>query len=401
MTTPEAPVRRRPRDRKERILVAAAARFGAAGFRATAVEDIAADVGITAAAIYRHFGSKDEILASVLDEAVQTLLDASDRTATDGASSGDGRDRALRALTETLLGFASERTPFYASYVRERGRLSGRAQTAARRAEARLTERWREAVAEAGIALDQQRVDLRLTSVLTALREMSLSAESGDLQRHRDLVTDAIVGVWRAPTSDDPAPTPAAPGYPRPALRNQQILEAALALFRERGFHDVGMDDIAASVGMVASGIYRFYPSKADILLDAYDLVLVHVIAGMDEIFATAADALAALTGLIELQVRTALGVTDLIAVTEREGAALPESERPRLARRRREILQTHVAVLRDVRPDLSEQEARILLYGLQPLIRTAAALGADLPDPVGELVGMGLALLLVAPATC
>jgi hypothetical protein len=87
--------------------------------------------------------------------------------------------------------------------------------------------------------------------------------------------------------------------------------------------------------------------------------------------------------------------------VTEREGAALPESDRPRLARRRREILQTHVGVLRDVRPDLSEQEARILLYGLQPLIRTAAALGADLPDPVGELVGMGLALLLVAPATC
>jgi AcrR family transcriptional regulator len=404
MTAGEAPVRRRPRDRKERILVAAAARFGAAGFRATAVEDVAADVGITAAAIYRHFGSKDEILASVLDEAVQALLDASERAPGDGAdgeSSDDGPDHTLRALTRTMLGFASERTPFYASYVRERGRLSGRAQTAARRAEARLTERWREAVAEAGIALDQQRVDLRLTSVLTALREMSLSAESGDLQRHRDLVTDAIVGVWRAPTSDDPAPTPAAPGYPRPALRNQQILEAALALFRERGFHDVGMDDIAASVGMAASGIYRFYPSKADILLDAYDLVLVHVIAGMDEIFATAADALAALTGLIELQVRTALGVTDLIAVTEREGAALPESERPRLARRRREILQTHVAVLRDVRPDLSEQEARILLYGLQPLIRTAAALGADLPDPVGELVGMGLALLLVAPATC
>jgi AcrR family transcriptional regulator len=384
-------------------LVAAAARVGSAGFRATAVEDIAADVDITAAAIYRHFDSKDEILASVLDEAVQALLDASERTPTDGASSGEGPDHALRALTRTMLGFASERTPFYASYVRERGRLSGRAQTAARRAEARLTERWREAVAEAGIELDQRRVGLRLTSVLTALREMSLSAEPGDLQRHSGLVADAIVGVWRAPTCDDPAPAPApaAPGYHRPALRTKQILEAALGLFRERGFHDVGMDDIAASVGMVASGIYRFYPSKADILLDAYDLVLAHVITGMDEVFATAGDARVALTGLIELQVCTALGVTDLIAVTEREGAALPESDRPRLARRRREILQTHVGVLRDVRPDLSEQEARILLYGLQPLIRTAAALGADLPDPVGELVGMGLALLLVAPATC
>ena len=396
--TNEAPARTRPRDRKDRILAAAAARFGAAGFRATAVEDIAADVGVTAAAIYRHFESKDVILATVLDQAVQELLDASHVVPADGAAVNGAPDRALRELTRTMLAFASERAPLYATYVRERGRLTGRAQTTARRAEVRLTERWRDAVAEAGIDLDARRVGLRLTSVLTALREMSLSAEPGDLQRYSGLVTDAVVGVWRAPTCRDEAPVPTATGYRRPALRSKQILEAALALFRERGFHDVGMDDIAASVGMVASGIYRFYPSKADILLDAYDLVLAHVITGMDEVFATAGDAGSALTGLIELQVRTALGVTDLIAVTAQEGSALPDSDRPRLARRRREILLTHVGVLCDVRPGVSEQEARLLLYGLQPLIRTAASLGADLPDPVNELVGMGLGLLLVAP---
>jgi hypothetical protein len=178
---------------------------------------------------------------------VQALLDASERTPTDGASSGDGPDHALRALTRTMLGFASERTPFYASYVRERGRLSGRAQTAARRAEARLTERWREAVAEAGIELDQRRVGLRLTSVLTALREMSLSADPGDLQRNSGLVADAIVGVWRAPTCDEPAPVPVVPGYHRPALRTRQILEAALALLR--AWFTTRMDDIARRSG--------------------------------------------------------------------------------------------------------------------------------------------------------
>jgi AcrR family transcriptional regulator len=396
--TNETPARTRPRDRKEQILAAAAARFGAAGFRATAVEDIAADVGVTAAAIYRHFDSKDMILATVLDKAVQELLDASGGSvATDAADRGHPEDR-LRALTQSMLAFASEQTPLYATYVRERERLTGWAQTAARRAEAALTVRWREAVADAGIELDAARVELRLTSVLTALREMSLSAEPGDLQRHGGMVTDAVMQVWRAPTVGEVVSGSASPTYQRPALRSREILDAALALFRERGFHDVGMDDIATAVGMVASGIYRFYPSKADILLDAYDLVLAHVISGMDDVFTTSPDARSALTGLIELQVVTALGVTDLIAVTAREGSALPEADRPRLARRRREILETHVGVLRDVRPGRSEQEARILLYGLQPLIRTAASLGADLPDPVDELVGMGLALLLVAP---
>ena len=105
---------------------------------------------MTAAAIYRHFDSKDVILATVLDQAVQELLDASQSGLGDGDGVGESPDRALRALTRAMLSFASERTSLHATYVRERDRLTGPAEAAARRAEARLTERWHEAAAEAG-----------------------------------------------------------------------------------------------------------------------------------------------------------------------------------------------------------------------------------------------------------
>jgi hypothetical protein len=46
----------------ERILEAARVLFAARGYRATSMQAIADEVGITKAALYYHFESKDEIL---------------------------------------------------------------------------------------------------------------------------------------------------------------------------------------------------------------------------------------------------------------------------------------------------------------------------------------------------
>lgn len=391
-------LRPRPRDRKDRIVAAAAARFGAAGFRATSVEDIASDVGVTAGAIYRHFQSKDDLLSTVVDRAASALLEES---AAALAGAGDGnRDAALRALVTATVRFAAAQPALYATFVRERRRPTGAVAEPTREIEAAIAEQWRVAVGMSALRLDNARIETRLDSTLAALREIALSAEPGEVEKHEALLTESFLAVWHSPVRrTKPAKRREEPGgFRPPALRSKQILDAALTLFRERGFHDVGMDDIAASVGMVASGLYRFYPSKSDMLLDAYDLVVAHVIAGMDAVLAKARNADEALEGLIELQVQTARSVIDLIVVTEREGAALPEAERPRLARRRRQILETHIAVLRDARPRLTEAEARLVLFGLQPLIRAAATADARMPDPVAELVAMGLALAGARP---
>jgi TetR/AcrR family transcriptional regulator len=50
------------------ILAAAERHFAEVGFEAARLEDIAADVGIRRAAIFYHFGDKQELYAEVLDE---------------------------------------------------------------------------------------------------------------------------------------------------------------------------------------------------------------------------------------------------------------------------------------------------------------------------------------------
>lgn len=64
-----APVRRRNRGLETRAAIVAAAErhFAERGFEAARLEDIAADVGIRRAAIFYHFGDKQELYDAVLD----------------------------------------------------------------------------------------------------------------------------------------------------------------------------------------------------------------------------------------------------------------------------------------------------------------------------------------------
>jgi TetR/AcrR family transcriptional regulator len=64
------PVRHRSNGLRTRAEVVAAAErhFAERGFEATRLDDIAADVGIRRAAIFYHFGDKQELYAAVLDE---------------------------------------------------------------------------------------------------------------------------------------------------------------------------------------------------------------------------------------------------------------------------------------------------------------------------------------------
>lgn len=48
--------------------------------------------------------------------------------------------------------------------------------------------------------------------------------------------------------------------------RKEQILEAALDLFAEHGYHNTGMEQIAKMVGMRASSLYNHYSSKQEVI---------------------------------------------------------------------------------------------------------------------------------------
>ena len=52
-----------------------------------------------------------------------------------------------------------------------------------------------------------------------------------------------------------------------------RIYDAAMALFRERGFESATMRDVAAAAGMSLGAAYHYFPSKDSIILAFYDRV--------------------------------------------------------------------------------------------------------------------------------
>jgi len=87
-------------ERRQQILRAASECFGTRGFHGTTTRDVAAAVGITEAALYRYFASKEAMYAAILD----ARMSAPDPVAAVEALAESGDDRAVFAgLLRVLL----------------------------------------------------------------------------------------------------------------------------------------------------------------------------------------------------------------------------------------------------------------------------------------------------------
>ena len=65
------------------------------------------------------------------------------------------------------------------------------------------------------------------------------------------------------------APPRARPGRPRDPGRDVLILETTLAVLAESGYDGLTIDTVAGRVGVGRATIYRRWPTKADLVLDA------------------------------------------------------------------------------------------------------------------------------------
>ncbi len=52
-------------------------------------------------------------------------------------------------------------------------------------------------------------------------------------------------------------------------VRKHLIIKAAMQLFEEKSFHEIGMRDIALKAGVSAASIYRYFPSRDDLFVEA------------------------------------------------------------------------------------------------------------------------------------
>ena len=89
-----------PANTRDRILNAAEALFAERGLAGTAVRDIAADAGLTAASLYNHFASKEALYEAVLERGVRPLLQLLSQLAQ--GERLEGRVDVIDALMEHL-----------------------------------------------------------------------------------------------------------------------------------------------------------------------------------------------------------------------------------------------------------------------------------------------------------
>lgn len=194
------------------------------------------------------------------------------------------------------------------------------------------------------------------------------------------------------------------PASPNPLRRNETsrraILDAALQLCAEAGYKRLTIEAIAARAGVSKKTIYRWWPSKGAVVLDAVDAVATTVVshrATGDLI----ADLQAQVTAVIDLLVpSSSSAVVGLIAEALHDDE-LAQSLRERLIRPRIDEfkMRMHQAQLDGQFPADADLDVAVdLVYG--PLYhRLVYHLGMPDPDQVHSLLVHALRAFSPAPA--
>jgi AcrR family transcriptional regulator len=147
--------------------------------------------------------------------------------------------------------------------------------------------------------------------------------------------------------------------------RRTQILEAAVALFHERGFQATGIDDIGEAAHITGPAVYRHFRSKQDILETLLRERGSSALAEVQAIAEHAASPAEALDALIEHHASTMAGNPSLAVVALYERRTLSAETRSLIDRLERLNVEEWVHVLTQLRPELSDAEARTTIHAV------------------------------------
>ncbi len=343
----------RPRNRRQLIVAAAGRAFSERGYHAASMEEIAASVGISAAALYRHFPNKYALFAECSNVMVDGLVAALDAVPSEAPLSD-----VLAAVTRVTVAHRSSGGVYRweARYLDRDDRkllrskfehVVGRVAEAVRRESALPAE------------------DLRAAAALGAIGSITMHRTSISPRRAEGLLVSSALRVI---ATDPAAATGSArsvrlPAQPVARTRRAEILAAAVPLFAREGFANVTNGQVAEAVGLAPSALYRHYPGKVDILVAACLQAAGLLAQAVEQSLQRATGAHDAVVALAATYVAYSFEHTALTSVAEAEVAGLPaDLQRPLILAQRE-----HIAVweqqLRAARPELDGRQARVLVH--------------------------------------
>lgn len=362
-------VRRRPKDRKAQIARASAEAFSNLGFYGVSMESIASRVGISAAALYRHYASKYDLFRDAVLSLGQQLVDAT--AFADETDLDDPRlelRRLAEALTETAM-VNRESGGLYrweARYLRGDDQASLIAQMrtvhhriqrpiSAMRPELTSRQRWTLSIAVLSVigSIVDHRAKLPAVQVRSLLCGLVESLAATELPDGGD-VTEAPV----TPVSTAVEPS-----------KYEALLNESLRLFNIKGYRDTGMEDIAAAVGMPASGIYRYFSGKSDILAAVFRRAADRLSDELTAITAANADPEDALTAVIDAYVARSFAHPELDYVYYSERLHMSATDQKILRNMQRTTVESVVELVVAVRPEWTPAQARFAVHAAMALV--------------------------------
>ncbi|GAA1905262.1 TetR/AcrR family transcriptional regulator [Nocardioides lentus] len=136
MTSDAAPAPARAR--REQILATAAELFAERGFHGVSVADLGAACGVSGPALYKHFASKDAVLAEMLVSISEHLLAGGEER----VAAADGPADAVRALVDFHVAFALDQPALIVVQDRDWASLPAEARERVRVLQRAYVEVW-------------------------------------------------------------------------------------------------------------------------------------------------------------------------------------------------------------------------------------------------------------------
>ncbi|BAK34022.1 putative TetR family transcriptional regulator [Microlunatus phosphovorus NM-1] len=140
--------------RREQILAVAATQFAERGFHGVSVYDLGAALGISGAALYKHFASKEALLGEMLVGISERLLSEGQRRADEAAAAGP--DAVLQALIGWHVEFALAHPALITVQLRDVASLAEPDRHSVRDLQRRYVELWVRAI-RAAVGGDETR----------------------------------------------------------------------------------------------------------------------------------------------------------------------------------------------------------------------------------------------------
>ncbi|MBB5914553.1 AcrR family transcriptional regulator [Nocardia transvalensis] len=365
--TPQRVIRRRPKNRRAQIAATSAAAFGALGYHGVSMEDIASRLGISSAALYRHYPSK----YALFREELLRLSAATVAAVTLPEDAGDWAPRRrLGHVVDAVIADTIANRPTVTLVRWERRYLDETDRKT-------LDDQFTDAVAVVRDLIGEVRPDLsRRDRAVRSVALFSVISSIGD--HHAALPAKSLAAVLNSvawslidaelPAAEATAHRPRAVEIPQ-SFKHELLLKKAVELFHERGYPNVSVEDIATAAELsAASAVYRYYRSKSDLLAAAFRRAADRVSGAIGPATASA-DPAEALSTLIELYVAGSFAERELTFVYYAEFSHVPAEERTVLRNIQRLIVAEWGKLLIAVRPELTEGQARILVQAAFGLV--------------------------------